>query len=539
MNLVLKLDATRRLLESNPSLGLSVFTSEFPRTEEQWSKAASPLELLNIDVHLQLVHLLKDIKPPTTHMSSSMNQDPNTGDDISSATTDKTKLPLESGQALAATYLESVIGIDSMRPPVTKSREDVLNSEKTIHHELALLLLEGVLAERTDNNEDVDSPLGCIYRYKLRRLLGWYNACLRPDDLMSALPASFLRERALLLGQLGRHEDAIKIFCRDLKSLDLALEYCDAIYEKQQAARAYSKRFTKNEFFNSKDSEKEQRNDSCAYLPLLRVVLEDNQENKQTGIEAAIKVISSRRKKIDRAAAIRLLPRDMPVSSMSKSFLIPALIDSDSEVRRLTVVSSLLRTKYINLKQSLTDAQIKSQFHLQNIPALKSLDLGEVTFTSKPFQIRSTNLSSSSPIQSVTIIKHFFSRYVVIQAIITNSATGNVARKKSLGEVQFVVAESSEEALTPSISIPIKVLPPNVAGCSWFALTASPHRLDGTAILTCEIRYQVLDIDSSSSISSTTGAPLHFRTAASTSNGNFQQHVEEMEDIKIRRSEFE
>ena len=521
MNLVLKLDATRRLLESNPSLGLSVFTSEYPRSDEQWSKAVHPMELLNIDVHLQLVHLLKDIKPLTFPTSSSGDQDPNACD------TDKTKLPLENGRALAVTYLESAIGIETMRPPVTKSREDILNNEKNIHHELALLLLEGVLAERTDNNEDTDSPLGSIYRFKLRRLLGWYNARVSPDDLMSALPTSFLRERALLLGQLGRHEDAIKIFYCDLKSLDLALEYCDAMYEKQQAAHSHSKRFTKNGFFSDDDIRKEERNDDCPYLPLLRVILEDDHD-KDSVIEAAMKVISSRRKTIDRAAAIRLLPRNMPVSSMSKSFLIPALIDSDSEVRRLIVVSSLLRAKYIKLKQSLTDAQIKSQFYIQNIPALKSLDLGEVTLTSKPFQIRSTNSSSSSPIQSITLIKHVFSRFVVIQAIITNPAP------KFLGDVQFIVAESSEEALIPSITIPIKVLPPNVTGSSWCVLTASPHRLDGTAILTCEIRYQVLDTDSA------TGAPLHFRPATIASNSKFQQDfVEEMEDIKIRPSEFE
>jgi hypothetical protein len=522
LNLVLKLDATRRLLESNPSLGLSVFTSEYPRTDEQWSKAIHPMELFNIDAHLQLVHLLKDIKPLTFRTSSSVDQD------LSACDADKTKLPLENGRALAVTYLESVIGIETMRPPVTKSREDVLNNEKNIHHELALLLLEGVLAERTDNNEDTDSPLGSIYRFKLRRLLGWYNARVSPDDLMSALPTSFLRERALLLGQLGRHEDAIKIFYCDLKSLDLALEYCDAMYEKQQAAHTHSKRFTKNGFFSDDDIRKEERNDNCPYLPLLRVILEDDQDDKDSVIEAAIKVISSRRKTIDRAAAIRLLPRNMPVSSMSKSFLIPALIDSDSEVRRLTVVSSLLRAKYIKLKQSLTDAQIKSQFYIQNIPALKSLDLGEVMLTSKPFQIRSTNSSSSSPIQSITLIKHVFSRFVVIQAIIANPAL------KFLGDVQFVVAESSEEALIPSITIPIKVLPPNVTGSSWCVLTASPHRLDGTAILTCEIRYQVLDTDSA------TGAPLHFRPATIASNGKFQQEfVEEMEDIKIRPSEFE
>lgn len=122
----------------------------------------------------------------------------------------------------------------------------------------------------------------------------------------------------------------------------------------------------------------------------------------------------------------------------------------------------------------------------------------------------------------------------MIQAIISNPVPENASRKKFLGEVQFVVAESSEEALIPSISVPIKALPPNVTGSSWCALAASPHRLDGTAILTCEVRFNVLDVDSA------TGAPLHIGPSISTFNSSFQEsHVEEMEDIKIRRSEFE
>ena len=69
-------------------------------------------------------------------------------------------------------------------------------------------------------------------------------------------------------------------------------------------------------------------------------------------------------------------------------------------------------------------------------------------------------------------------------------------------------------------------LSPNVVGRSWCVLA---QRLDGTAILACELRYRVLDIDT------VTDALLTF-------SGNFvstgRSFVKEIQDVDIRRAEF-
>jgi len=101
--------------------------------------------------------------------------------------------------------------------------------------------------------------------------------------------------------------------------------------------------------------------------------------------------------------------------------------------------------------------------------------------------------------------------------------------ERTLSDVAFVVAESSDDALQPTIEVPIRTLPVKVAGSTWCVLAASPQRLDGTAFLTCELRFTVLSVDAA------TGAPLNFGDEAT---GFARTYVEELQDIEIRNTEF-
>jgi len=502
---VLSLPTTRELLETNPLLGLGIFTSSHPKNSVTNSTSS-----VSTDYAKKVIELLKGIRPLARDKRERGDQV-----DVSSySDANNSQLPLESGRALTVTYLESLVGISKKMPLINLESSNTLGD---IHDELALLLLEGVLAEQCDDESEGESQLGSIYRSKLRRLLGWSNA-VNPDTLMSVLPKSFLRERALVLGQLGRHEDALRIFYCQLDSLDLALEYCDVRFEKISASIHMPE--------GRGDASKLSKPSECPYIPLISVALKAHGDSDR-GIESAIKVLSLRRDKIDRSAALRLLPKNIPISSLSQSFLVPALIDSESQARRMEVVAALLRAKYVRLKRTLTETQIKSQSSIHTVPGLRSLNLGQPIYTSKSFKARPSSLSSYN-FPDISITKYFFPRYVVIQASVFNCAPQ--MRDKSLGNVQLVVAESSEDALLPSIHIPIKTLPSGMTGSSWCVLAASPQRLDVSAILTCELRYNIIEVDS------TTGAPLSF-------NGGFgipsKSVVEEIQDIEIRRAEFE
>ncbi|KAL3795905.1 hypothetical protein HJC23_002176 [Cyclotella cryptica] len=525
--LVLRSSATRDLISRNPNLGLSIFTTLHPRNEKEWKsmkQSDDPLyhphypykvvELLKlalpqISKHEQYIGEISPIESPGSYVVGS----------AASGT-----LPLHTGRALAVTFLESAIGIATGRP---SQNDDILvheysdNFDKRVadmHDELSYLLLEGVISERGDGGDGEDSPIGAIYRYKLRRLLSWENTRIRSERLLASLPASFLREHALLLGRLGRHEDAIKIFYSDLDSLELALEYCDIRHERQQAQIEEAKS-KGNVGIESSSRE-------CSYLPLVNVALNSDPDSDR-GTAAAIQVLSLRRNSIDKSAALRLLPRNVPMSAVTRPFLIPALVENESHVRRLEVAEALLRSKYMRLKQKLTEAQLKSHASLHSVPALQKLHLGDPLHSSKAVKARPVHLASPN-FPDVMLVKHFFPRHLVIQVQVINTSTSQDLQ--TLADVAFVIAESSDEALQPALEVPLKSLPPGATGSAWCVLTAIPQRLE-TCFLTCELRYTVLSVDAYS------GAHVSFTAGMSANNVLGKTYVEELQDIEVRHAE--
>ena len=222
------------------------------------------------------------------------------------------------------------------------------------------------------------------------------------------------------------------------------------------------------------------------------------------------------------------------MSSLVRPFLIPAVVENESEVRRLTVASSLLRSRYIELKQKLTETQLKSQASLYSSPALQRLNLGAPLHSSKPMKARPVH-AASPYFPNVTLIKHFFPRHLVIQAQVMNTSSTAMANQndaRTLANVAFVIAESSDEALVPTMELPLKTIPPGATGSVWCVLAASPQRFDGAAFLTCELRFTVLEIDAS------TGTPLNFSKGVNATTGFGRTHVEELQDIEVRHTEF-
>lgn len=521
--LVLDSPATKRLLEHNPRLGLNVFTVLHPHNANQWKQLVAKDDPLAHPTNpSRVVQLLKTTQPIVSEMSADLGT-----------------LSMDTGRALAIAYLESAMGINTGRPTeedafdLVAPDEDQEERIADFHDELCYLLLEGVISERVDDPQfqaEDSTELGKTYRQKLRQFLQWPLAKVRSDRLLNSLPKSFLQEKALVLGRLGKHEEALRILYVECNNMDLALEYCDLRHERQQAklererARlAAAGMLEDREELNPFAPDSKTSGESCAYLPLVKVALESDKD-KRRGTTAAIQVLALRRGEIDRAAALRLLPKNVPVSAVARPFLIPALVESESQARRLKVVSSLLRARHNTLKQQLTEAQLKAQASLHIVPQLRALNLGDPLHSTKPFKARPSS-SASSTFPDVVIVKHFFPRHVVIQAKVTNNSSSVDGR--ALGNVAFVVAESSEEAIQPSTLVPIKVLPFKATGSTWCVLVAAPNRMEGMAILTCELRYTVLGVDIA------TGAPLTFGAASSG-----RTFVEELQDLEVVSSNF-
>jgi hypothetical protein len=520
--IVLRSPATLRLLESNPPLGLSVFTAQHPQNEAQWremKKCEDPL--LQTEFVYQVIKLLKATSPLIPY-------DKGSGD--SGYLYDDTVLPLESGRALAVAYLESAIGLHTGRLTETENPDLASNDPSheeisNFHDELAFLLLEGVLADRSDSVEiDIDTELGKIYRKKLRHFLRWPLTKFRPDQLMRSLPPSFLYEKALTLGQLGKHEEALRILYRDIGSLELALEYCDNRYESKKFEQERRSQVMQHSAFAAHESgHNAPAQEDNEYLPLIRVVLETDDTEK--GCAAAIQVLAMRRSAIDRAAAIRMLPADVPVSAVARPFLIPALVESESHMRRLTIVSALLRARYLRLKNELTTAQLKAQANLQVVPQLRNLNLGDPLHSTRASRARTSSGISSTLSPEVWIVKHFFPRHLVIQAKVTNQTGLSDTSNRILSDIAFVVAESSDEAIQPLLQVPISVLPSRMTGSAWCVLAATPGRMEGsTAQLTCELRYTVNQLDS-----------MMLTTQGGMAGRAF---VEELQDFEVHSAHF-
>jgi hypothetical protein len=226
---------------------------------------------------------------------------------------------------------------------------------------------------------------------------------------------------------------------------------------------------------------------------------------------------------IDQAAALPLLPKNVPVLAVAWPFLIPALVESESQAHHLKVVSSLLQTRHNALKQKLTEAQLKAQASFYVVPQLISLNLGDPQHLPKAFKARpSTSASSTFP--DVAIVKYFFPRHVVIQAKVTNNSAA--VNGRALGNVTFVVAKSLEEAIQPSTQVPIKVLQFKATASTWCVLVAAPNRTEGTAILKCELQYAVLSVDATATTMS-----LNFDRGGRT-------FVEEQQDLEVFSSHF-
>ncbi|GKY96452.1 hypothetical protein MPSEU_000604700 [Mayamaea pseudoterrestris] len=517
--LVIDSPATRRLLEVNPGLGLSIFTTVHPQNELQWrSLRATDDPLARPDEVKLVIELLSSVVPSMSTQSDG-------------PTNDKLMLPLETSRALVVTFLESAIGVESARPP--DDEYDFLPIDAKLqklisdfHDELAFLLLEGVIVERRDDDSERDkSDLGKLYHAKLLKLLRWPPAKFRAERLLETIPSTFLHEKALLFGRMGRHEDALRILYRDLQNLDLALAYCDDRFGRHKARHDANVSRRNDSTVHDDDRFQEVNVEDNPYLPLVRVALESEDTGK--GITAAIQVLALRRGAIDRAAALRLLPSNVPVSAVARPFLIPALVDSESQVRRLTVMSALLRARYLRLKDQLTTAQLQAQSNLHTVPQLKTLNLGEPLHSTNPFRARTSSLGSNSSMPDVMIIKHFFHRFLVVQAKITNSVGLSNKVARSLADIAFVVAESSDDAIQPLIQVPIQRLPPSMTGYAWCVLSADASRMEGpTAQLTCELRYTVLSVEASSSL------------MASPQSSGGSTFVEELQDLEVNSAHF-
>uniref|UniRef100_A0A8C5DMU3 CNH domain-containing protein n=1 Tax=Gouania willdenowi TaxID=441366 RepID=A0A8C5DMU3_GOUWI len=175
------------------------------------------------------------------------------------------------------------------------------------------------------------------FRNKLLSFLK-VSSCYEPARLISDFPFDgLLEERALLLGRMGKHEQALFIYVHILKDTRMAEEYCDRHYN------------------SSIEGEKD------VYLSLLRMYLSPPDVDclgpikmemlePQANLQAALQVLELHHSKLNTTKAINLLPANTQIREI-RVFLESVLEEKAQRKRCNQVLKSLLQAEFLRVQE--------------------------------------------------------------------------------------------------------------------------------------------------------------------------------------------
>ncbi|XP_046859484.1 vam6/Vps39-like protein [Xenia sp. Carnegie-2017] len=156
----------------------------------------------------------------------------------------------------------------------------------------------------------------------------------QPQNLLIHFDDSFFEERALLLGRLGRHEEALAIYIFVLNDIEMASTYCKQTYTE--------------EWEDSKD----------VYACLLHMylsppdpsILGAKTADLKANVEAALNVLKEHYDKINPIKALELLPLTIEVQEIFP-FLEKILEEKSSKKKTNQVLKSLLFAEHLQIQE--------------------------------------------------------------------------------------------------------------------------------------------------------------------------------------------
>uniref|UniRef100_A0A6Q2YXA1 CNH domain-containing protein n=1 Tax=Esox lucius TaxID=8010 RepID=A0A6Q2YXA1_ESOLU len=159
-----------------------------------------------------------------------------------------------------------------------------------------------------------------------------------PGQLISDFPFDgLLEERALLLGRMGKHEQALFIYVHILQDTRMAEEYCHSHYDK------------------------ETEGNRDVYLSLLRMYLSPPDvhclgpikmelSEPQANLKAALQVLELHHSKLNTTKAINLLPANTQIREI-RVFLESVLEEKAQRKRFDQVLKSLLQAEFLRVQE--------------------------------------------------------------------------------------------------------------------------------------------------------------------------------------------
>ncbi|RCN50622.1 hypothetical protein ANCCAN_03235 [Ancylostoma caninum] len=175
--------------------------------------------------------------------------------------------------------------------------------------EVKLLYKDYVQAFPDDENiiraGDEDGELGEMRRRLLKFLR--FSLYYSPQAVILQLSnCAFYEERALVLGRLKHHEQALAIYTSILNDFDAAEEYCRIYYDQSDEINSQVYLLLFRAFV-------------CPLDPMIAGLLEKDLPTPQPDVHSAIRVLTRHADKIDTVSALTLIPDDTPLRTLSKA----------------------------------------------------------------------------------------------------------------------------------------------------------------------------------------------------------------------------
>ncbi|KAM9787052.1 vam6/Vps39-like protein isoform X2 [Syngnathus typhle] len=253
----------------------------------------------------------------------------------------------------------------------TLPRDKVLNFLKEGFKELAIPYLEHIIYVWDDKGPEFHNTLIQLYLERVQGLMKQYlnslpegvaavaagtekgelgefrnkllsfldiSSSYEPARLISDFPFDgLLEERALLLGRMGKHEQALFIYVHILKDTRMAEEYCHSHYSSAVEA------------------------DKDVYLSLLRMYLSPPDAHclgpikmelsePQANLQAALEVLELHHSKLNTTKAIDLLPANTQIHEI-RAFLESVLEEKAQRKRSNQVLKSLLQAEFLRVQE--------------------------------------------------------------------------------------------------------------------------------------------------------------------------------------------
>ncbi|XP_064600177.1 vam6/Vps39-like protein [Liolophura sinensis] len=250
-------------------------------------------------------------------------------------------------------------------------RDQVLDYLEKISKDLAIQYLEHVVVQCADETPEFHNRLVHLYREKVQVKMTEYLHSLPeghppskagqepgelgelrvkllnfleqsqlyvPERLLTHFPLDgFYEERAILLGRLGRHSQALGIYVHILQDTELAEKYCKRHYSKY------------------KEGNKE------VYANLIKLYLQPPEPsslgltsgmryNPKPNLPAAFKLLESHASKVDTAQALEMLPANTEVKQIL-TYLENVMEEKAASKRSCQVLKSLLYAENLQVHE--------------------------------------------------------------------------------------------------------------------------------------------------------------------------------------------